>query len=81
MEEQILKLMIPEFAHLNMVQASKTAEKITAMVMEFITWLDFGDHPFYLNAVKNETGYYKEGFRKIYTIDDLFQYWIENVKK
>ena len=78
MEEQV-KLIIDKWS-LGMVH-DDCAKELTSMVMEFIEWLEFGDHKFYPNAEKNKTGYYTEGSHRIYTTNELFEYWINNIRK
>jgi hypothetical protein len=84
MEEQLLKIMIPEFAHLNMVQASKAAEKIASHVMEFIEWFDCVNNPFSKTIpVTNPVQYinFFKGSKIKYLLPEVYQYWLTNVKQ
>ena len=45
----------------------------------FVLWLDFGDHDFYLNAEKDQAGYYQEGSHTINTLEEVFEFWKKNV--
>jgi len=85
MEEQILKILIKYKTQKKIYDIAdpeeRSAKEITSMVMEFIEWLDFGTHDFYLNAEEGQTGYYQEGSHTIYTIEEVYNHWLTNVKK
>ena len=79
MEEKILEI-IKSHTGFPAWQAN-SAKEITAHVMEFIEWKDFGDHPFipWWDSVgtKIENYYTDEIDSKHWSLDELFQYWLD----
>jgi hypothetical protein len=79
-EEKILKAIKKHFYNVDGTP-DKSAKEINEMThkhyMEFCEWLDFGTHNYYLSAEKDQT-YYREGSHKIYTIEEVYQYWLTN---
>ena len=87
MEEQIFEILDKiEFSADNRYKTTYQrqwimSKEITFHVMKFIEWLDFGSHDFYLNAEKDQMGYYQKGSHTIYTIEEVYNHWLTNVKK
>jgi hypothetical protein len=81
MEEQILKIINRSLlTNIKLNDGLRgSAKEITAMMMEFIEWIAFGTHQMLPNY--EEKDFYNNEDNTLYTIDELFQYWIENVKK
>jgi len=83
MEEKILEILNKNISKFPLVNVD-SAEEITAHVKEFIEWKDFGDHPFVpwwdIVDEKIERYYTDEIDDKHWSLDDLFQYWLDNVK-
>jgi hypothetical protein len=46
----------------------------------FILWIDFGTHDFYLNAEKDQIGYYREGEDKTWTLAEVYKFWQDEIK-
>ena len=63
-------------------------EKITSHIMDFIWWLEFGNHGFYAwdSGMEAKCEFYKNEYNpietreKIYTLEEVYQYWFNNVK-
>jgi hypothetical protein len=55
------------------------AKEITAMVMEFIKWLNFDLHDFY--RILSQGVYADVNTDKRYDIDYIFSYWLTNIYK
>jgi hypothetical protein len=79
---EILKGNTPDFPNLN----KDSAQKITTHIFEFITWKDYG------NSVStgrdiftNEIVYHIPDESQIselcFTLEELYQYWLKEVKK
>ena len=85
MEEKMLDLICeniyadPTFGVI--VGRKNAAKEITAHVIEFVEWKDFGDHPFVpwwdIVDTKIERYYTDEIDDKHWSLDELFQYWLD----
>jgi hypothetical protein len=84
MEKQILNVLCKYYP--NFASNGKVSQLITILIeqnyydKEFVEWLDFGTHDFYLNAEKDQSGYYREGDHTLYTTNELYEYWKTNIK-
>jgi hypothetical protein len=62
-----------------------TAKEITAHFVEFIIWKDFGQNPFipWFDVIDGkEIRYYTDEVNtKKYTLEEVYQYWLNNIKK
>jgi hypothetical protein len=88
MEEQIQKIIKKYVTQLSdrdgmtrLFGDDDAAKEITAHIMEFIEWLEFGSHPFI--QWTDELGHFftDEFDTKRWNINELFEYWINNIKK
>jgi hypothetical protein len=80
MEEKILEIMAQNITHLRMVQACETSVKITSHVMEFVGWLINGDMIWHDGTKGIGWVTVIEIDNKEYTLDEVYQYWLKNVK-
>jgi hypothetical protein len=80
MEEQILKIMMKEFAHLNMVQASKVSENVTSMVMEFAIWFACESFEIFEQGTIDDKPYFSDLSGNEITPDEIFDYWFNNIR-
>lgn len=77
MEEQILKIIQSHFYKFDKTTDEESAAKeITSHLMEFIDWC-------VMNIVKNRYGRYSliEGKECVLSLEEVYQYWLNNVKK
>ncbi len=86
MEEEILKIMGNNLTITDYMAGidgvPETAKEITSHVMEFIEWLQLGLHSFGRIEHIEELLYvnFKEGSEHKYTLDQVYQYWLTNIK-
>jgi hypothetical protein len=95
MEEQI-KLMLSnskidlvgEYPYRLEINTDHAAKEITAHVFEFIEWVHnycdetkYGWYCFYIDENTNDDFDYSKGFRYFGTNEELYQYWLTEVKK
>ena len=77
MEEKILEIIKTQWPF----HPEKRAKEITAHIFEFIHWKDFGQNPF-IDWFDEEGEFYTdEVSEKRFTIEDLYEYWLTNIKK
>jgi hypothetical protein len=78
MKEKILEI-VQQRGVVSLINNESIAEEITAMVMEFIQWLNFELHDFY--RILNQGVYADVNTDKRYDIDYIFNYWLTNIYK
>jgi len=81
MEKQILEIIRNNHPDQSIFIRKKTAKEIASLFGEFIEWFAFGSHPFiawYEND--NEKFFSDEVNDKKWTLDELFEYWFNNIK-
>ena len=79
MEEKILEIIKRQTG----IIAPDGAKEITAHVMEFIVWLQKGLHQFGRVENIDDLLYvnFKEGSKKQYTLEKVYEYWLKEIKK
>ena len=65
----------------------KSAQSITTLIekdyylKEFMVWTESGDHEFYPGIRIGEPIWFSENPEREYTLDELYEYWLKEVKK
>ena len=58
---------------------NRCAYRITELFSEFIKWKDFDDYDYMPSEV---SGNYKSSYKdEAWTLEEVYQYWLNNVKK
>ena len=73
MEEQILKIIRDQFSSDPMTDEIKKAKEITSMVMEFMDWL--------MDEADIGNSVWDIGDGEDYSSGEIFEYWLNNIKK
>jgi hypothetical protein len=87
MEEQVFKIMTNELhpmaGHdwligLDSLDCKFCSNRITSHVIEFIEWIIKDPYTFKSNYI--DCSFYNSDTRIHYTLEELYQYWLKNVK-